>query len=37
MQTIVRRSKGFSQPSLRVGPLLLNLDSHEVAVDDRCI
>src|SRR5689334_12527264 len=37
MQAIVRRSKGFSQPSLRVGPLLLNLDSHldshEVAVD----
>src|SRR6202044_4274343 len=27
MQAIVRRSKGFSQPSLRVGPLLLNLDS----------
>jgi two-component system cell cycle response regulator CtrA len=33
MQAIVRRSKGFSQPSLRVGPLLLNLDSHEVTVD----
>jgi two-component system, cell cycle response regulator CtrA len=33
MQAIVRRSKGFSQPSLRVGPLLLNLDSHEVSVD----
>ena len=33
LQAIVRRSKGFSQPSLRVGPLLLNLDSHEVAVD----
>jgi two-component system cell cycle response regulator CtrA len=33
MQAIVRRSKGFSQPSLRVGSLLLNLDSHEVAVD----
>ena len=33
MQAIVRRSKGFSQPSLRVGPLLLNLDSHDVAVD----
>jgi two-component system, cell cycle response regulator CtrA len=26
MQAIIRRSKGFSQPSLRVGPLLLNLD-----------
>jgi two-component system, cell cycle response regulator CtrA len=32
MQAIVRRSKGFSQPSLRVGPLQLNLDSHEVLV-----
>ena len=35
MQAIVRRSKGFSQPSLRVGSLLLNLDSHEVSVADR--
>jgi two-component system cell cycle response regulator CtrA len=33
MQAIVRRSKGFSQPTLRVGSLLLNLDSHEVTVD----
>ena len=33
MQAIIRRSKGFSQPSLRVGSLLLNLDSHEVTVD----
>ena len=33
MQAIVRRSKGYSQPTLRVGPLLLNLDSHEVTVD----
>jgi two-component system cell cycle response regulator CtrA len=32
MQAIVRRSKGFSQPSLRVGPLQLNLDSKEVLV-----
>ncbi len=32
MQAIVRRSKGFSQPALHVGPLLLNLDSHEVSV-----
>jgi two-component system cell cycle response regulator CtrA len=30
VQAIVRRSKGFSQPSLRVGPLQLNLDSREV-------
>src|SRR6202020_361822 len=33
MQAIVRRSKGFSQPSLRIGPLQLSLDSHEVLVD----
>ena len=32
MQPIVRRSKGFSQPTLRVGPLQLNLDSREVTV-----
>jgi two-component system cell cycle response regulator CtrA len=30
MQAIIRRSKGFSQPTLRVGPLQLNLDSREV-------
>ena len=30
MQAIVRRSKGFSQPTLRIGGLVLNLDSHEV-------
>jgi two-component system, cell cycle response regulator CtrA len=35
LQAIIRRSKGFSQPSLRVGPLLLNLDSHDVSVDDQ--
>ncbi len=34
MQAIVRRSKGFSQPSLRVGNLRLNLDSREVLVGD---
>ncbi len=32
MQAIVRRSKGFSQSTLRVGPLSLNLESHEVFV-----
>jgi two-component system cell cycle response regulator CtrA len=32
LQAVVRRSKGFSQPSLRVGPLTLNLDSREVSV-----
>ena len=32
MQAIVRRSKGYSQPTLRCGPLQLNLDSREVLV-----
>ena len=32
MQAVVRRSKGFSQPTLRIGALLLNLDSREVTV-----
>jgi two-component system cell cycle response regulator CtrA len=35
MQAIVRRSKGFSQAVLRVGPLQLNLDSREVAAYGR--
>lgn len=34
MQAIVRRSKGFSQPSLRVGNLKLSLDSREVMVGE---
>lgn len=34
MQAVVRRSKGYSQPSLHVGPLTLNLDSREVSVDN---
>ena len=33
IQAVVRRSKGFSQPSLRIGELQLNLDSHEVLVN----
>ena len=33
MQAVVRRSKGFSQPALRVGNLQLNLDSRDVLVD----
>jgi len=33
VQAVVRRSKGFSQPALKVGPLQLNLDSREVSVD----
>src|SRR5271165_7301055 len=35
LQAIVRRSKGFSQPMLKVGSLQLNLDSREVSVDDK--
>ena len=34
MQAIVRRSKGFSQASLRIGDLHLNLESREVSVGD---
>ncbi len=33
MQAVVRRSKGFSQPILRVGPLQINLDSREVFIN----
>ncbi len=33
MQAIIRRSKGFSQSTLRIGPLVLNLDSREVTAD----
>ncbi len=32
VQAVVRRSKGFSQPTLQIGPLELNLDSREVMV-----
>ncbi len=35
MQAVVRRSKGFSQSSLNIGPLALNLDSREVTVEGR--
>ncbi len=35
IQAVVRRSKGFSQSSLTVGPLALNLDSREVTVQGR--
>ena len=37
MQAVVRRSKGFSQPTVRLGRLELNLDSREVAIDGRDI
>jgi two-component system, cell cycle response regulator CtrA len=32
MQAVLRRSKGYSQPTLRIGEVVLNLDSREVAV-----
>jgi two-component system cell cycle response regulator CtrA len=35
MQAVVRRSKGFSQPTLRIGSVELNLDSREVWVDGK--
>ena len=37
MQAIVRRSKGHSQPTLRIGPLQLNLDSREVLVSGSAV
>jgi two-component system cell cycle response regulator CtrA len=37
MQAIIRRSKGFSQPALRVGALQLNLDSREVTVGEQLV
>jgi two-component system cell cycle response regulator CtrA len=37
IQAIVRRSKGFSQSTLFVGPLRLNMDSREVMVDGRTV
>jgi two-component system cell cycle response regulator CtrA len=33
LQAVVRRSKGFAQPSLRIGRLQMNLQSREVSVD----
>ena len=37
VQAIVRRSKGFSQPILRVGSLHLNLESREVSAHGRTV
>lgn len=37
VQAIVRRSKGFSQPTLHVGSLRLHLDSREVSVDGQTV
>jgi two-component system cell cycle response regulator CtrA len=34
IQAVIRRSKGYSQPLLRIGNLQLNLDSRDVLVDD---
>ena len=33
IQAVIRRSKGFSQPTLKIGPLQLNLDSRDVTID----
>ena len=35
MQAIIRRSKGYSQATLRCGSVELSLDSHEVTVEGR--
>ncbi len=37
MQAILRRSRGYSEPTLRVGPLQLNLESRKVSVDGQPI
>jgi two-component system cell cycle response regulator CtrA len=37
IQAVVRRSKGYSQPVLRVGGLQLNLDSREVTVGGQTV
>ena len=35
IQAVIRRSKGYSQPLLRIGNLQLNLDSRDVVVDEQ--
>jgi two-component system, cell cycle response regulator CtrA len=37
IQAVIRRSKGYSQPLLRIGNLQLNLDSRDVMVDDHTV
>ena len=37
VQAIVRRSKGFSQPTLRIDGVQLNLDSREVTVEGQVV
>lgn len=35
VRAVIRRHRGFSQPTLWVGPLMLNLNTHEVTVDGK--
>ncbi len=35
IQAVIRRSKGYSQPLLRIGSLQLNLDSRDVSVNEQ--
>ncbi|QHC35484.1 response regulator transcription factor [Komagataeibacter xylinus] len=37
MQAVIRRSKGYSEPTLRAGPLELCLDSRAVSVQGHCV
>lgn len=37
LRAIVRRNKGFSHPLLRVGPLQLDLNAHEVSVNGQAM
>lgn len=37
LQAVIRRSKGYSQPLLKVAGLQLNLDSRDVTVDGRVV
>ncbi len=37
MQAVIRRSKGYSEPTLRAGPLELCLDSRTVSVQGHCV
>jgi two-component system cell cycle response regulator CtrA len=37
IQAVIRRSKGYSQPVLKIGPLQLNLDSREVQSDGQTV
>jgi two-component system cell cycle response regulator CtrA len=37
IQAIVRRAKGFSQPTISIGPLTLNLASRDVSVAGRAV